>query len=209
MSTVAKYLTVIAIACSLFVSCERNQNSGFALLEEGKGIPGICQIGQRPSSARKSVATKTVRTTFHERGVGAVKEYSSGALIFDTIDRGDGERIARVSLLCNSSALKQEHKPNAERRVQTKLGLELMPSTPTLQSVIAAYGQPARKYESNQEASLLEDIRNGTSYLIRSGGGDTPEYLHYPAVGIAFVIVQGTVVKCSVEEPRTRQIWRY
>ena len=203
-----RYLAGVLIVCLGFQSCQHRQEQNSFVLSEGTGIAAICEIGQKPSSVRKSISIKSVKTTFREQGVGRVKEYSNNRIVLDTLDTGEGESVVRVSMLCYSELGEAPNSQSGVQHVKTKMGLTLSPTAPTRESVLAIYGQPVRNYKSHQDPSILDDIRKGVSYLITQES-DVPEYLHYPGIGVAFVLRDGIVVKCSLEKPRARTIWRY
>ena len=188
-------------ACVSLCSCGPEPAQRSLLFEEGKGIAGICHLGEEGRAFRRKFAISRVETTFSERGVGRVRAYAAGNLVFETIDRGEGERLARISLLCSST-----NKPTGQ--VRTTLGLELLPTPPTREQVVAIYGKAVREYDSDQDFGMVQDIKDGVAYVVVEKP-DFPEFLHYPANGISFVLHKGKVIKCSLQQPRFRPLWGY
>lgn len=162
----------------------RPQN-GRVILTEGLGIAGTYELGHLMSKQVTTFGPMEKRIIAAEGELLREIEFffPEANLTIDALDRGNGEMIARISILCTnqSGGASQKH----ELVFHSQAGLNL--SGATRKDIIAHYGAPNHNYETFTYPSVVDAIRNGIPYSVKSPAAQT-EYIHYPALGIAFVL---------------------
>jgi hypothetical protein len=166
----------------------------------------MCLLGERISDVRRRLDILPSPRQRGEETSGRETEYtiSSTPIHIDGVDYGAGVIVARISLDFRAFA----NRATNGFSIRTAHGVELAPDV-TRKLVVAAYGEPKLRVASLSDPSLPRVISEGQSYAVKESELTEFEYLHYPNLGIAFVFEKDELLKCSLEVPRKRVVWRY
>lgn len=173
-----------------------------AVVEEGRGFPGFCELGQRVAEVTQSIGSMNVRYIDKERKAPwLVYESNARGLSLDVEGKGRHAKIRRITILLPSPSL-----------LSTRRGLVFHAGeVPTTNELVRVYGTPEIDFGTNMNANLVaivDAIKTGKSYSV-SSPDSSAHFWHYPAHGIAFYLHGGQALRCYLDPPFDRPVWTF